>query len=46
MIEVVINEKEYYKVKKSIEKIDKEAFISVYKAINVYGNGFQILTKK
>ena len=46
MIEVVINEKEYYKIKTSIEKIDKEAFISVYKAVNVYGNGFQTLTKK
>ena len=46
MIEVIINEKEYYKVKHAIEKIDKEAFISVYKAVNVYGNGFQKLAKK
>ena len=46
MIEVIINEKEYYKIKHSIEKIDKNAFISVYKAVNVYGNGFNNLTKK
>ena len=46
MIEVIINEKEYYKIKVSIEKIDSKAFISVYKAVNVYGNGFKRLTKK
>ena len=46
MIEVIISEKEFYKVKTAIEKIDKEAFVSVYKAVNVYGNGFQKLTKK
>lgn len=46
MIEVIFNEKEYYKIKHNIEKIDKEAFISVYKAINVYGNGFNKLANK
>jgi uncharacterized membrane-anchored protein YitT (DUF2179 family) len=46
MIEVIFNEKEYYKIKYNIEKIDKEAFISVYKAINVYGNGFNKLASK
>ena len=43
MIEVIFNEKEYFKLKYNIEKIDKDAFISVYKAINVYGNGFNKL---
>lgn len=43
MIEVIFNEKEYFKIKYNIEKIDNEAFISVYKAINVYGNGFNKL---
>ena len=46
MIEVIINEKEYYKIKHGIEKIDKQAFISVYKSINVYGNGFNKLSKR
>ena len=46
MIEVIFNEKEYYKIKRNIEKIDKEAFVSVYKSINVYGNGFNRLSKK
>lgn len=46
MIEVVFNDKEYYKIKYNIEKIDKEAFISIYKAINVYGKGFNTLVKK
>lgn len=46
MIEVIFNEKEYFKIKQNIEKIDNDAFISVYKAINVYGNGFQKLSKK
>lgn len=43
MIEVIFNEKEYFKIKYNIEKIDKDAFISVYKSINVYGNGFNKL---
>lgn len=46
MIEIVFNEKDYYKIKQNIEKIDKDAFISVYKAVNVYGRGFKKLTKK
>lgn len=46
MIEVIINEKEYFKIKHSIENIDKNAFISVYKVSNVYGNGFNELSKK
>lgn len=46
MIEVIFDEKEYFKIKKNIERIDNQAFISVYKAINVYGNGFERLTKK
>lgn len=46
MIEVIFNEKEYYKIKHRIQEIDKEAFISVYKAVNVYGNGFEKLEKK
>ena len=41
MIEVVFNEKEYYEIKKNIHKIDSNAFISVYKSINAYGNGFE-----
>lgn len=40
MIEVVFNEKEYYEIKRNVHQIDKDAFISVYKAINTYGNGF------
>lgn len=43
MIEVIFNEKEYFKIKQNIQEIDKDAFISVYKAVNVYGNGFQRL---
>lgn len=46
MIEVIFNEKEFYQIKHQIEKIDNEAFISVYKAINVYGNGFTKLSDK
>ena len=46
MIEVIFNEKEYYEIKHNIAKIDKDAFISVYKSINVYGNGFNKLSKK
>jgi len=46
MIEVIFNEKEYFNIKSNIEKIDKDAFISVYKAVNVYGNGFNRLSKK
>lgn len=46
MIEVIFNEKEYYAIKHNIEEIDKNAFISVYKAVNVYGNGFKKLAKK
>lgn len=41
MIEVVFNEKEYYDIKKNIYLIDDKAFISVYKSINAYGNGFE-----
>ncbi len=41
LIEVVFNEKEYYEIKKNIHKIDKNAFISVYKSINAYGLGFE-----
>ena len=40
MIEVVFNEKEYYDIKNNIYLIDENAFISVYKSINAYGNGF------
>lgn len=40
MIEVVFNEKEYYDIKKNIYEIDNKAFISVYKSINAYGEGF------
>ena len=40
MIEIVFNEKEYYDIKKSIYSIDNKAFISVYKSINAYGEGF------
>lgn len=46
MIEVIFNEKEYYKIKHEIQKIDKDAFISVYKAVNVYGNGFEMISRK
>ena len=46
MIEVIFNEKEFYQIKHNIEKIDKDAFVSVYKAINVYGNGFTRLSDK
>ena len=46
MIEVIFNEKEYFTIKRNIERIDKDAFISVYKAVNVYGNGFNKLSKK
>ena len=46
MIEVIFNEKEYYKIKHKIQEIDKDAFISVYKAINVYGNGFERISRK
>lgn len=41
MIEVVFNEKEYYEMKKNIHLIDSRAFMSVYKSINAYGNGFE-----
>ena len=41
MVEVVFNEKEYYDIKKNIYLIDDKAFISVYKSINAYGNGFE-----
>lgn len=41
MIEVVFNEKEYYEIKKNIHLIDSNAFMSVYKSINAYGNGFE-----
>lgn len=41
MIEVLFNEKEYYDIKKNIFFIDKDAFISVYKSINTFGNGFE-----
>lgn len=40
MIEIVFNEKEYYDIKKNIYEIDNKAFISVYKSINAYGEGF------
>jgi uncharacterized membrane-anchored protein YitT (DUF2179 family) len=46
MIEVIFNEKEYYKIKRRIQQIDKNAFISVYKAVNVYGNGFELISRK
>lgn len=46
MIEVIFNEKEYYKIKHKIKEIDSDAFISVYKAVNVYGNGFEMINKK
>ena len=46
MIEVIFNEKEYYKIKHKIQEIDKDAFISVYKAVNVYGNGFERISRK
>ena len=41
VIEVVFNEKEYYDIKKNIHLIDKDAFVSIYKTINTYGNGFE-----
>lgn len=41
VIEVVFNEKEYYEIKRNIYLIDKDAFISVYKSINAFGNGFE-----
>lgn len=41
VIEVVFNEKEYYEIKKNINEIDSKAFISVYKSINTYGEGFE-----
>ena len=41
MIEVVFNEKEYYDIKKNIHNIDSNVFMSVYKSINAYGNGFE-----
>lgn len=41
VIEVVFNEKEYYDIKKNIYMIDEKAFISTYKTINTYGNGFE-----
>ncbi len=46
MIEVIFNEKEYYSIRKNIESIDKNAFISIYKSVNVYGNGFSKLSNK
>lgn len=41
VIEVVFNEKEYYDIKRNIYLIDEKAFISIYKTINTYGNGFE-----
>lgn len=41
VIEVVFNEKEYYEIKKNIHLIDEGAFVSIYKTINTYGNGFE-----
>ena len=41
VIEVVFNEKEYYDIKKNIHMIDDSAFVSIYKTINTYGNGFE-----
>lgn len=41
VIEVVFNEKEYYDIKKNIYLIDEKAFLSIYKTINTYGNGFE-----
>ncbi len=41
MIEVVFNEKEYYDIKQRIHLIDDKAFISIYKSINTYGEGFE-----
>ena len=41
VIEVVFNEKEYYEIKRNIYLIDESAFISIYKTINTYGNGFE-----
>lgn len=41
VIEVVFNEKEYYDIKKNIYLIDENAFLSIYKTINTYGNGFE-----
>lgn len=41
VIEVVFNEKEYYDIKKNIHMIDESAFVSIYKTINTYGNGFE-----
>lgn len=40
MIEIVFNENEYYEIKRNVHKIDNKAFISVYKSINAYGEGF------
>lgn len=41
IIEVVFNEKEYYDIRKNIYLIDDKAFLSIYKTINTYGNGFE-----
>ena len=41
VIEVVFNEKEYYDIKRNIYSIDENAFLSIYKTINTYGNGFE-----
>jgi len=41
VIEVVFNEKEYYEIKKNIYMIDENAFLSIYKTVNTYGNGFE-----
>lgn len=41
VIEVVFSEKEYYEIKKNIHSIDDSAFVSIYKTINTYGNGFE-----
>jgi len=41
VIEVVFNEKEYYDIKRNIYLIDEKAFLSIYKTINTYGNGFE-----
>lgn len=45
MIELIFNEKEYYTIKHNIKEIDTDAFISVYKAVNVYGKGFSEIAK-
>lgn len=46
LIEVVFSEKEYYDMKKNVYSVDPSAFISVYKSVNTYGNGFEEVTLK